>query len=92
MHNERDGESTMQLYKAGNNELVHVALRLRSDILAQPCHKGLDISEDAVVACIPDILVLGGQSVFDFDTDVDDSIEQYKNTKVQNIILSLAHA
>ncbi len=56
---EKDGESTMQLYKAGDNEfleLVHVALRLRSDILAQPCHKGLDISEDAVMACVPDSL------------------------------------
>ena len=53
---EKDGgESTMQVYKAGDNEfleLVHVALRLRSDILAQPCHKGLEISEDAVMACI----------------------------------------
>ena len=45
---ERDNESTMQHYKAGDNEfleLVHVALRLRSDILAQPSHKGLDISD-----------------------------------------------
>ena len=52
-----DGESTMQLYRAGDNEffeLVHIALRLRSDILSQPCHKGLDISEDAVMASIPD--------------------------------------
>ena len=59
---EKDGgESTMQVYKAGDNEfleLVHVALRLRSDILAQPCHKGLKISEDAVMACIPDSLYM----------------------------------
>ena len=46
----------MQLYKAGDNEFLELALRLRSDILAQPCHKGLDISEDAVMACIPDSL------------------------------------
>lgn len=85
---EKDGESTMQLYKAGDNdflELVHVALRLRSDILAQPCHKGLDISEDAVTACVPDSLymfirlILGGQSLLDFDTDIDDSVEQRKS-------------
>ena len=59
----------MQVYKAGDNEfleLVHVALRLRSDILAQPCHKGLEISEDPVMAYTPDSLfmiiqlVLGG--------------------------------
>jgi len=34
-------------------------------------------------------LVLGGQSLFD-NTDVDDSIEQYKKAKVQNITLSVA--
>ena len=94
---EKDGgESTMQVYKAGDNEfleLIHVALRLRSDTLAQPCHKGLEISEDAVMACSLYMfiqLVLGGQSLFDFDTDLDDSVEQCNKAKVQNITFSLA--
>ena len=37
LSDERDDESPMQVYKPGDNEfleLVHVALRLRSDILA----------------------------------------------------------
>ena len=89
----------MQVYKAGDNELlelVHVVLRLRSDILAQACHKGLEISEDAVMACIPDSLfmfiqlVLGGQSLFYFDTDLYDSVEQFNKAKAQNITFSLA--
>ena len=37
-------------------------------------------------------LVLGGQSLFELDTDIDldDSAEQSKNTKVQNVTVSLA--
>ena len=53
---------------------------------------------NAVWACIPDSLymfvhlVLGGQSLFELDTDIDldDSAEQSKNTKVQNVTVSLA--
>jgi len=41
---EKEGvKSMIQIHKAGDNELlelVHVTLRLRSDIVAQPCHKG----------------------------------------------------
>ena len=61
LFDERDEHSFMQAYKPGRNEfveLVHVALRLRSDKLAQPHHKRLDISYDAVMACIPDSLYM----------------------------------
>ena len=97
LSDERDDESPMQVYKPGDNEfleLVHVALRLRSDILAHPHHKGLDISEDAVMACIPDSLymfirlVIGGQSLLDCDTD--ESSEQCNKPRVQTITFSLA--
>ena len=57
---ERDNESVLRVYKPDDNEfleLVHTALKLRSDILTQPGHKGLDISEDAVMSCIPDRFV-----------------------------------
>ena len=57
--NEREGESIMQLYEAGDNEfleLAHVVLRISSDILAQACRNRLDISENVAVACIPDSL------------------------------------
>ena len=40
---------TMQVYKPGDNEQ---ALNLRSDI--RTGRNGLDISEDAVMSCIPD--------------------------------------
>ena len=35
-------------------------------------------------------LVLGGQSLFDFDSDLDDSVEQGSKAKVQSITFSLA--
>ena len=50
---ERDNESVLRVYKPDDNELVHTALKLRSNILTQPGHKGLDISEDAEMSCIP---------------------------------------
>ena len=70
----------MQVYKPGESEFlelvhVHVALRLRSDILAQPHLQGLDISENIAMACIPDSLyrfirlVIGGQSFLDCNTN-----------------------
>ena len=95
---ETDDQSTMQVYKPGNSEfleLVHVALKLRSDILAQPRHKGLDVSEDAVMACIPDSLymfirlVIGGQN--DSDTELEESgDEQCNKSRIQKITFSLA--
>lgn len=58
MFDEIRDESTTQVYKPGANEFLelvhvaHVALWLWSDVLVQPGHTGLDISEDAVVAYI----------------------------------------
>ena len=41
-----------------------------------------------VFICLLDLFLVG--SLFDFDTDIDDSVEQCKNAKVQNITFSLA--
>ncbi len=96
---ETDDEFIMPVYKPGDNEfleLVHVALKIRSDILARPRANGLDISEDSVMACIPDSLymfirlVLGGQSVFDCDTGLEESSDQCSKSRVQNVTFSLA--
>lgn len=38
--------------------MVHVALKLRSEILSQPAHKGLSINEDDAIACIPERLYM----------------------------------
>ena len=48
--------------------MVHVALKLRSDILAQPAHQGLNVCTEDAIACVPESLymfirlMLGGQS------------------------------
>ena len=51
--------------------MVHVALRLRSDILAQPAHQGLNVCTEDATACVPESLymfirlMLGGQSLLE---------------------------
>ena len=51
--------------------MVHVALKLRSDILAYHSQKGINVSKEDAIACIPDSvymfvrLLLGGQSLLE---------------------------
>ena len=61
--------------------MVHVALKLRSDILAQPAHQGLNVCMEDAIACVPESLyifirlMLGGQSLLEnglSDGDDDD--------------------
>ena len=54
-------------------------------------YNGLDISEDAVMSCIPDRfiqLLLGGHGLF--DVDLDDSDEKSNKSKVQSLTFSIA--
>ena len=64
--------------------MVHVALKLRSDILAQPGHQGLNVCTEDGIACVPESLyiftrlMLGGQSLLEnglSDGDEDDKEE-----------------
>ena len=51
--------------------MVHVALKLRSEILGQPTHKGLNVCKEDAIACVPDSLymfirlMLGGKSLLE---------------------------
>ena len=38
--------------------MVHVALKLRSDIIAQPSHQGLNVCKDDAIACVADSLYM----------------------------------
>ena len=49
---------TYQPEDDGFLEMVHVALKLRSDIKAQPVYEGFSISEDEAITCIPDSLYM----------------------------------
>lgn len=58
--------------------LVHVALKLRADIMAHPGHQGFNVSEEDAAQSIPDALYMflkllyEGQSVLDSEPDEDE--------------------
>lgn len=70
-----DDEHSIPVYMPQEQDdflsMVHVALKLRSDILAHPSHKGINVSKEDAIACIPDSvymfvrLLLGGQSLLE---------------------------
>ena len=70
--------------------LVHVALKIRGDILAKPGHKGLSVSEQDEAEYIPDSLyrvlrlLYGGQEVIN-------SVEEaYKKDRTRRLVTSTA--
>ena len=85
---------TMPKYETTDSsfmDLVHVALKLRSDLEEKGGHDGLNISEDDVIGCIPDSLPMflnvlyGGQEVFDHDLN-----DEYLGPSRQKKVLSVA--
>ena len=60
--NEFDGEHiSISPYQPKQDDvfmsLIHVALKIRGYILAQPGHKGLSVSEEDEAECIPDVCI-----------------------------------
>ena len=68
--------------------MVHVALKLRSDILGQPTHKGLNVCKEAAIACVPDSLymfirlILGGQSLLENGLSDCDDVDKIEDSDV----------
>jgi hypothetical protein len=64
-------------------QLVHVALKIRGDLIGMDGHVGLSVSEDDAINCVPDRLftflnlVYGGQDIWNQDGNPEDS----KSTK-----------
>ncbi|KAL2095499.1 hypothetical protein ACEWY4_010218 [Coilia grayii] len=89
-------DSLISKYTAseGFMELIHVALKLRGDILAQPAYKGFVVSEEEMISCIPDSLFMflrvmfGGQSLLEVDQE--DETAQNKEDGTQRKVLSIA--
>ena len=73
----------------GFMELIHVELKLRGDILAQPAYKGFVVSEEEIISRIPDSLFMflrlmfGGQGLLEVDQD--DEAAQNKDDDTQRI-------
>ena len=78
-------------------EMVHLALKLRSDSLTHPAYKGFEINEEKMMSCVPESLFMflrmmfGGQALLDIDPEEGQQYEmQDKESKTQAKILSIA--
>lgn len=80
-----DAEDLIPVFKPGDDiflSLVHTALKLRSDILAHEPYKGVKVSKEAAIECIPDSLYMfmkilyGGQEVLDRDGEDNDEEDE----------------
>ena len=80
---DRDDSCSIPAYKQGEDEflyMVHVALKLRSDILHHPKYTGLNVCEEAAISCVPDSVYmflrrLLGQSLLQVSYDEDSGNE-----------------
>ena len=88
-------DSSMHIYQSNDNsflEMVHLALKLRSDILQEDVYKGFVINEDKMITCVPQSLYMflrlmfGGQKILERDP----KDEEDKESQVQDRILSIA--
>jgi len=74
--------------------LIHVALKLRGDLLSHSGHKGLGISPEDVISCVPEHLyvflqlLFQGQSLLDIDPE--DIDEETLKSPMKNTVLSIA--
>ena len=68
--------------------MVHVALKLRSYILGQPTHKGLNDCKEDAIACVPESLymfirlMLGGQSLLENGLSDCDDVDKIEDSDV----------
>ena len=89
---EEQEPSLIPKYEApdGFMEMIHVALRLRGDILAHPVYSRFDVSEEEMISCVPDNLFMflrllfGGQSLLEADPEdlADDKRQDIIQTKI----------
>ena len=93
---DRSLETLFQPKDDGFLEMVHVALMLRSDIMAQPRYEGFNVNEDDAISCVPDNvymflrLLFGGQTLLHDEPVTDeDNITSKNECQLKNIILSI---
>lgn len=79
--------------------MVHVALKLRSDVLSHSEHKEFAVSEENMISSVPESLfmflrlILDGQSLLEEDLEEDDpdcDDQSQTEARTQKRILSLA--
>ena len=88
LNQQTQSEPAMPVYQPDERDdflsMVHVALKLRSGIIAQPSHHWLNVCKEDAIACVPDSLymfiklMMGGQSLLEKglnDCDDDDKVD-----------------
>ena len=88
LNQQTQSEPAMPVYQPDESDdflsMVHVALKLRSDIIAQPSHQGLNVCKEDAIAYVQDSLymyirfMMGGQSLLEKglnDCDDDDKVD-----------------
>ena len=85
------------IQKDGFLEMVQLALKLRSDILAHPVYQGFVISEEEMVSCVPESLFMflrlmfGGQKQLETDPEENEQYDlQHRESKTQTKTLRIA--
>ena len=102
--NEFDGEDiSIPSYQPEQDDiflsLVHVALKIRGDLLAKPGHKGLSVSEKDEAECIPDSLYMflrllyGGQEAINGveETHDEDRKRRLVSSTAQDLIYGVSN-
>ena len=91
------------LTRENDNEflsMVHVALKLRSDILSHPTFEGLDVNEDKAIECVPESvymfvrLLIGGEALLELDPEEEDDPDRkelLKRARVLSICQDLVY-
>ena len=88
LNQQTQSQPAMPVYQPGERDdflsVVHVALKLRSDIIAHPSHQVLNVCKEDAIACVPDSLymfirlMMGGLSLLEKglnDCDDDDKVD-----------------
>eukprot|EP00112_Aurelia_sp_Birch-Aquarium-sp1_P026470 Seg940.1 transcript_id=Seg940.1/GoldUCD/mRNA.D3Y31 product="hypothetical protein" protein_id=Seg940.1/GoldUCD/D3Y31 len=71
--------------------LVHVALKIRGDILAKPGHKGLSVSEKDEAECIPDSLYMFLRLLYGGQEAINGDEETHDENRTRRLVSSTAH-
>ena len=84
---DKDEMLTMPTFKPEEDDflsMIHIALKLRREIVDTPGHKGFEVSEESAIAVVPNSLfmflnvLLGGQQLL--DSNEDDDVPRNKQT------------
>lgn len=90
---------TIPIYQPSDErflELIHVALKLRGDILAHPKYTGFAVSEEEMIACVPESLFIfirmmfGGLTLLEGDPEDEEITLERKEADTQMRVLSVS--